>query len=834
VRVITSSRRYGGRLGAEIARAFVVGVAAFALAALLSAAARSHVPGALLGLVLLLAVAVVAHYGGSLYALPVGVVSVQAFDWYFLPPLRALDAATVFVLGLFLVVSVLVGAVTTLAARRAQAAEEARVVLAGEQAALRRVATLVASQPSAEQVFATVTEEVGRLLRVDLTQLLVYEGDGTATAVAGWGARGARTWVGTRLTLEGNNVAALALRTQRPARMDNFANAEGFIAERIRALGIRSVVGTPVLVEGKLWGVMLAGSVQPVPLPATTESRMAGFTELVATAISNADARAELEHFVAQQAALRRVAMLVAGGVAPADVFAAIAEEVADLFGIQLVSLVRYEPDRTATTVAASGDYSAYVGRNWSFPPDDLSIHASVLRTGQPVRTDDLTGAEGHLGELIRELGVGSGIGVPIVVDGRVWGGVIVGVQHDRPVLPADTVDRLKAFMELAATAISNTTARNDLARLAEEQAGLRRVATLVARGVPPRDIFAAVAYEITRVSDVEIGFVMRFEPDATATVVATYGLLDEILPVDTNWALDGDSVTERVVRTGLTARIEGHQVSGSIAGTLPEHEPFSSAGAPIFIDDRAWGVAVATSVRPGGLPVDAEERIANFAELIATAIAKAEYGAELTASRARVVVAADDARRQVERDLHDGIQQRLVSLALEVRSAESMSPQHSDELRGQLSTIREGLLGALDDLREVSRGIHPAILSEGGLEHALKALARRSAVPIALDVNVDARLDEHVEVAAYYVASEALSNAAKHAQASFVELHVSRRDGGLVLSIRDDGIGGADPSRGSGLIGLTDRVEALGGTISVVSPAGEGTSLQVEIPASR
>jgi len=203
-----------------------------------------------------------------------------------------------------------------------------------------------------------------------------------------------------------------------------------------------------------------------------------------------------------------------------------------------------------------------------------------------------------------------------------------------------------------------------------------------------------------------------------------------------------------------------------------------------------------------------------------------------LSASRARIVAAADETRRRLERDLHDGIQQRLVSLALKAGAIATMTPQPVDKIQGELSLLADGLGTALDELREVSHGIHPAILSEAGLGPALEALARRSGVPVELDLNLGPRLGEHVEAAGYYVASEAITNVAKHAQASFINMRVDGCDGALTLSIRDDGIGGADPSRGSGIIGLKDRVEALGGTISVLSPPGHGTALHVQLPA--
>jgi signal transduction histidine kinase len=239
----------------------------------------------------------------------------------------------------------------------------------------------------------------------------------------------------------------------------------------------------------------------------------------------------------------------------------------------------------------------------------------------------------------------------------------------------------------------------------------------------------------------------------------------------------------------------------------------------------------IAMSIRPEPLPPETEARIGEFTELVATAISNIEARSDLAASRARIVAATDQTRRRFERDLHDGVQQRLVSLTLELRGAEAMAPPEAADLRAQLSQVSDGLTGVLDDLRELSRGIHPAILSEGGLGPALKALARRSAVPIELDVSVDERLAERVEVAAYYVVSEALTNAAKHAHASVAKIHVEARNDILELTIHDDGLGGADPARGSGLIELKDRVEALGGKITIASPSGEGTSLHVELP---
>jgi signal transduction histidine kinase len=253
--------------------------------------------------------------------------------------------------------------------------------------------------------------------------------------------------------------------------------------------------------------------------------------------------------------------------------------------------------------------------------------------------------------------------------------------------------------------------------------------------------------------------------------------------------------------------------------------------GAPIVVGGRVWGAAIVGSSRPEPLPPDTEARAGDFADLVATAISNAQAHAELTASRARIVAAGDDARRRFERDLHDGAQQRLVSLGLQLRAVEASVPRELRPLKEQISDIVRGLSDVSEEVQEISRGIHPAILSRGGLGPALKGLARRSTVPVTLDLGVDRRLSESAEVAAYYLVAEALTNAAKHARASEVDVSVDADDANLHLSVQDDGIGGAAVGKGSGLTGLMDRVEALGGTMTISSHTGEGTSLRVSIP---
>jgi signal transduction histidine kinase len=822
-------RRNGGRLEFEVVAASLAAVVAFPVAASLSAVARSHIPAVYFVAALVLALAVIAHFAGVIYALPVGVVTLEAFDWYFLPPLRALDAGAVLVLAIFIATSILVAEIAAHAGRRATASEHARAMLADEQAALRRVATMVARQPSPPEVFAVVTEEVGKLLQLDAAQMYRYEA-GRLTTVAGWGVAGPPIPIGTELVLDGDSVSARALATRRPARIDDYSLPKGATADYVRSVGIRGAVATPIIVDGEVWGLLSASKLHARPLPPAAELRLASFSELVATAISNAETKSELERVAAEQAALGRVATLVAEAAPSSEIFAAVADEIIVLFDVPGVVVFRYEPG-TAIAVGVGASRAHLLGRRVVIRAEDPGVLATVHRTGQVARIDDYAGVEGAGPDFAREAGFGSAVGIPLLVDGRLWGALTIGLAPGDPPLGADTVDRLTAFTDLVTTAIANAAARGEIARLAEEQAALRRVATLVARGAQPRDVFATVAEELGRVLGVGGTAILRYEPDATATVVAAWSSAREAMRIGSSWPLDGEGVAPGVYRTGRSVRFDTYdEASGKFGAWAREVGLRSAVGAPIFVNDHLWGVASAGTII-AQLPNDAEARIASFAELIATAVSNAEARSALRASRARVVAAADETRRRIERDLHDGIQQRLVSLALKLRLTETMTPRPSDEIQSELVLLAEGLGAVLEELREISRGIHPAILAEGGLVPALKGLARRSAVPVALDMRLSSRVDETLEIAAYYVVSEALANAVKHAAASVVEISVEIRDGCLVLLIRDDGIGGVDPTRGSGLIGINDRVEALGGTLSVVSAPGEGTALEVQLP---
>jgi signal transduction histidine kinase len=363
-------------------------------------------------------------------------------------------------------------------------------------------------------------------------------------------------------------------------------------------------------------------------------------------------------------------------------------------------------------------------------------------------------------------------------------------------------------------------------ARLGREHAALRRVATLVARGAPPAEVFDAVADELGPFLGADITGIARFEADGTATVVARLGWRNDELAVGTQVTLE--KMGAKALSRGRSVRVDDYgPVPGPFAAVARAEGLRSSVACPIAVQEGLWGTMIVGS-RRGPLPAATEHRMLGFTELLGI---YAESRIQLMASRARVVAAADDARRRIERDLHDGAQQHLMALSYQLRTALLGVPPECGELGAELSGLADGLTGLQEELQRIARGIHPAILAKGGLEPALNMLARRSLMSIELDVRVEGRLPEPVELAAYYVVSEMLTNAAKHAGASVVQVAVEVHDGRLHLSVHDDGVGGADPARGSGLVGVKDRVEALDGLTSVHSPLGAGTSVKVELP---
>jgi signal transduction histidine kinase len=499
--------------------------------------------------------------------------------------------------------------------------------------------------------------------------------------------------------------------------------------------------------------------------------------------------------------------------------------------------MIRYEPDGTATLLANEGTTGPHVrvGGRWEgYPPNGLT--ATVRRTGRAAQVEDYRDIEG--GESYVREGLRSAVATPIYVNGRLWGAVAVG--SGQAPLPPDTGQRMTDFTDLVATAVANAQERgaleanrDELARLVREQAALHRVATLVARAVPPEQVFAAVTAEVGQVLSADVTLMSRYDRENVATIVGAWTTAGtDPAPVGSRLSLGGHDVHTLVLQTGRSARMDDYNTaSGMAADIARKADVQSAAGVPISVAGRLWGVVVIASA--DHLSPDAEARLADFTELVETAVGNAEGRAELDASRTRIVAAADQTRRRIERDLHDGIQQRLVSLGLELRLVQSAAPAWLPEVEAEIGRVAGELNAVVEDLREIARGIHPAILSDGGLRPALRTLGRRAAVDLEVNVDVDPipRLAEPIEVAAYYVVSEALTNATKHARASVVNVVVKQRDDRLHLLIRDDGVGGADPACGSGLIGLRDRAEALGGSLEVNSPRGAGTLMVVHLP---
>jgi PAS domain S-box-containing protein len=697
--------------------------------------------------------------------------------------------------------------------------------IAEEQAALRRVAVMVAEGAPPEDVFATVAEQVGNLLGVPAISMVRFDPDETSTAIAVWG-EGNPFGVGT--TFEPWPGVMLQVRTTaRPARLEDFAYSTGPTTARLQAARIHSGVGVPIIVDGRVWGTTIALATGGASLPTGIEERLGGFTDLVATAIANTQARDELRSLLQEQAALRRVATLVAEGAEPHDVFAAVAEEIAHVLAVPLVGTYRYESDGTATVTAGWGDPLYPVGSRLSL--EGQSILASIRQTGQPAKIDDYSDLEGEVAEVARKASVHWAVGVPIVIDGRLWGAMTAASTEPDPT-PSRTEERLSAFTELAATAISNTQVSDDLHRLADEQGALRRVATLVAQGTQAHGVFDAVCAETGRLLGATSVNLAQFTTDGFNLAMAGWSMRDTHIPTGTRMPLEGETINVVVWQTGAPGRFDSYEgASGRLATLIRERGIASEVGAPVIVAGEIWGALIAGWDTGDAPPPGIEFRLANFAELVATAVSNATAYSELINSRARIVAAGDEARRRIERNLHDGTQSQLVSVGLDLQALKKTIPPELEPLRSEVDRVHEKLASVTEDVREISRGLHPALLSRGGLDPALRSLARKAPLPVELHLNVDRRLPQPIETATYFVVSEALANAAKHASASTVRVSVRLEGARLRTVVSDDGQGGAVPQEGSGLTGLIDRVEALGGRLTVVSPPG-GTTISVEL----
>jgi signal transduction histidine kinase len=535
---------------------------------------------------------------------------------------------------------------------------------------------------------------------------------------------------------------------------------------------------------------------------------------------------AELERVAAEQAALRRVATLVAAGADEAELAAAVTSEIGRLFGAQRAYTMRWAGD----TIRAIGDWSSDpeqpldVGRVYPFGGD--TVIARVVESAAAVRLESPAELRTDFAkERWIEFGFQAAIGAPIVVGGEIWGGVVAFRMHPDDPFPPGIEHRLEDFAALVAQAFFNAEARREAAELVEEQSALREIATLVAAGRPQVDVLDAVTSAVGRLFSASRVHVVRRAGDADAVVVVAAWS-----DTTDDHREPGSSYEPRP--GGATLTVLGSGLASCSDESTPERGARSVICAPLIVNAEIVGALTASQPGKASYRAGAETRLRSFADLAAQSIANERAQAKLRESRARIVRTADETRRRLERNLHDGAQQRLVSTSLTLRLAMGQlwdAPR--TDVHALLVDAADELTQALEELRDLARGLHPAILSERGLGPALTSLAERAPLPVELTNDVPERLPAEVEAALYYVASEALTNVAKYANASRVAVHASRNGGIARIDVADDGAGGASIGAGSGLRGLADRIEAHGGSFGVESPPGEGTRIWAEIP---
>ncbi|WP_164842568.1 GAF domain-containing protein [Actinoplanes solisilvae] len=634
--------------------------------------------------------------------------------------------------------------------------------LVDEQAALRRVAELVTRRTGEQELFDAVTTEAATLIGDVATTLVRSTGEGTLTVVA---THHGSAPVGSTIDVPGDDQGAVEemLRTWQAARPDD---------------GAASSTGVPVMVDDRMWGMLVVATADR--LPADTEQRLQQFAGLVASALANSRATARIQHLARQQAALREVAELAARGAPTDQVLEAVAVQASFLAGVDFTTVLRYEPDGSTEIMALSGAPAGVVVGMRAPGTGDGAVQR-VWRTRRSARVDDLAGVAGRWPRVAFSSGFSASAAVPIHIHGGLWGALVA--VGSRP-LSAAVEDDLASFAHLTGTAISSAQARHDLRALAEEQAALRRVAELVARGTALEEVFEAVAVETSRLLGGRHIALRRYDRDGSATTVATHGV--------------------------ETTRRAGTELAVTIS-----------------VEGRGWGELRTWAAEPS--PPGGQERLRQFAELAAAAIANAENKTQLTASRARVVATADETRRRLQRDVHDGAQQRLVHTILALRLARDAAAR-GDTVTDEIDEALHHAERANAELRDLVHGILPAALTRGGLSSGLESLISDINIPVELRLT-GPRLPKQLEITVYFIVAEALTNVVKHARATHADVSVEAEDAGLSIEVRDDGIGGADPLRGSGLTGLSDRVQAAEGTLTLSSPEGGGTTVRVRLP---
>ncbi len=689
--------------------------------------------------------------------------------------------------------------------------------LADEQSALLRVAQLVARGTPETELFDAVAIEASGLIGGEGANLVRFNGPRTFTIIATCGGP-APVGLKVEIAEDDDGTASEVIRTHRPARRDNYrTSAAPLFTDVPYALG--SSVSVPIIVESRLWG-LLGCVVEGRRLPTGTEYRLQQFAELVAAAIANSQARAEVQQLADEQSALLRVAELVARGAGGPELFDAVAAEAAGLINNEATTLVRYEGNRTFTIIATRGG-PVPVGTSVVVPPEDEGTMNRMLREKRPVRLDDYPSAPGpHFSR--ERYGVGSSVSVPIMVEGELWG--MLGCLTEGRRLPAGTEDRLQQFAELVTAAIANSQARAEMQHLADDQAAFRRVAELVAREAPVDQVFAEVATETSRVLGGMSAALLRFDPDGFAVVIAAHdspAVVGLRIPVDTCSEVDG------LFRSGSPFRIDSFEHS-DLAEVAREMGVTAGVAAPIIVEGGVWG-ALTTSTSSAALPASAEDQLEQFAGLAAVAITNAENKAKLTASRARVVATADETRRRLQRDVHDGAQQRLVQTVITLKLGRDAAAR-GEPTADLVSEALRHAERANAELRELVHGILPASLSQAGLRRGLESLIADITTPVHLEFSAP-RLPTETETTAYFIVAEALANVIKHAAASLARVHVSIDGPSLIVEVSDDGVPGGRCCTRSGLTGLQERVDAAGGTLTIASVLGGGTMLRASLP---
>jgi signal transduction histidine kinase len=528
---------------------------------------------------------------------------------------------------------------------------------------------------------------------------------------------------------------------------------------------------------------------------------------------------ADVPDLVEVQAALRRVAVVAAAGGPPDKVLESVSAEVSALLGGAPVAVTAFaEAGAECVVVAETGGHVPVDGR---FPVSGDDIPARVWRSGRAERVDDYAAVGAP--ESVEEPAVRAAVAVPVVVDERLWGALSASSQSGP--LPATTEDRLAAFADVVAAAVVGLETHRSVRLLADERAAVLRVAGLVARGVALAEVFDAVAAEASRILGDVATDLFRFD-DGFATVVAARSRVS----VGASTPIDEDTAIGRLRRAGGPLRLS------TMAGTARADEARELGievvvGVPVTVEGQVWG-ALISSTSGDPLPADTEDRLSEFAELAAAAIANAENRAKLRASRARVVATADETRQRLQRDVHDGAQQRLVQTVLTLKLGLHAAGR-GEETAALMQEALEHAERATLELRDIVHGILPAALSRGGLHAGIDSLVTPLVLPVDLETAglPPGRLPSRIEVNAYFVVAEALTNVVKHARASRARVTVGVEGDRLVVEVGDDGVGGADPRRGSGLTGLSDRVDVLEGTLSVTSPVGAGTTVRVTLP---